>query len=308
MHLPPGSVPVLTSPNNVYTRRPLITGDSAPNARIRMVNTGGAPHYGDAQADMNGKWQLQVNTDLHVDPHDRAFFNLAEIDATGSQISTWGFNQLFVTRAPISNPPPTGTPPVLTNPPVLTSSTTVYSLQPLLTGTSRPLARIHVVHSGGFPTYAVVYADANGNWQAPVTTDLIVTPPNIVLIGIAEFDPAGGQISPWTSATLIVNQASTALPPGSPPVLTSSTNVTSLRPWLTGKSAAFERIEIVHSGGFPTYAIVNADANGDWQAPVTTDLLVTPPNMVPIGLAAYNAASGQASPWTPVTLFVNQGP
>ncbi|WP_236447967.1 MULTISPECIES: hypothetical protein, partial [unclassified Pseudomonas] len=117
---------------------------------------------------------------------------------------------------------------------------------------------------------------------------------------------ANGQPGSWAEDVfLTVNLASggSALPPGSPPRLTSSTTVDSLRPLLTGKAAANAIVYVYLSGGSVLFGKPKANINGDWQLQLSQDLY---PESTSLAIAEFDANGTQVSGWEGVTLTVRK--
>ncbi|WP_236465616.1 MULTISPECIES: hypothetical protein, partial [unclassified Pseudomonas] len=191
------------------------------------------------------------------------------------------------------------------SPPKLTSSSTVTSLLPTLQGKAPANANVTVYQYYG-AQLGKTFADANGDWSMPLTLDLTVDPStkqSRISLGLLD---ANGQPGSWAEDVfLTVNLASggSALPPGSPPRLTSSTTVDSLRPLLTGKAAANAIVYVYLSGGSVLFGKPKANINGDWQLQLSQDLY---PESTSLAIAEFDANGTQVSGWEGVTLTVRK--
>ncbi|MCF5231869.1 MULTISPECIES: hypothetical protein, partial [unclassified Pseudomonas] len=264
--------PVLTSLTIVDSLRPWLTGTAPPNATVVIAHSGGSVYYASVGADSNGYWEATPATDLVVDANNWVDLALIANDAEGNALSPWVGVQLTVllTGSAGSVLPPG-------SPPRITSSTTVDSLRPLLTGKAPANANVTVYQYYG-AQLGKTFADANGDWSMPLTLDLTVDPStkqSRISLGLLD---ANGQPGSWAEDVfLTVNLASggSALPPGSPPKLTSSSTVTSLLPTLQGKAPANANVTVYQYYG-AQLGKTFADANGDWSMPLTLDLTVDP--------------------------------
>ncbi|MFO2465135.1 hypothetical protein OOJ97_17230, partial [Pseudomonas sp. 15FMM3] len=235
------------------------------------------------QANENGDWQLPLTQDLYP---PQTPLGLAEYTAAGAVASDW----TEVTLTIASTALPAGSAPTLTSP------TTVDTLRPLLQGKAAAYALVRVYLKGGAVLFGSPQANENGDWQLPLTQDLY--PPQTPL-GLAEYTAAGAVASDWTEVTLTI--ASTALPAGSAPTLTSPTTVDTLRPLLQGKATAYATVRVYFDGEAGSFDTAYADQNGDWQVLLGRDLY-TP--QTTLSMAEYDAADLDVSDWTSVTLTV----
>ncbi|WP_428556980.1 hypothetical protein [Pseudomonas edaphica] len=261
--LPPGSAPQLTSPTTVNSLRPLLTGKAAPNAIVYVYLEGGSVLFGKPQADSNGDWQLQLSQDIYSSSTP---LSLAEFNANGALMSGWTAVTLTMSTAPTSNALPSGSPPQLTSP------TTVNSLRPLLTGKAAPNAIVYVYLEGGSVLFGKPQADSNGDWQLQLSQDIYSssTP-----LSLAEFNANGALMSGWTAVTLTMSTGGGAMADGTPPVINSPANnssVQTVRPTFTGKAAPNARIGVHNDAVNVYYGDCYADANGNWTYPFPQDL------------------------------------
>ena len=290
-----GNAPIITSPTNnssVVSLRQQFIGRSAPNARIGVFDESNT-YFGDTYADTNGDWKFTPGEDLKLGWHT---FNFAHYSHT-EKLSDYTYITLNISA--------TDTALANGSAPVITSPTNVTSTRPLITGKAAANAIVYVYISGGGILYGKPQADIHGNWQLQLSQELYSgsTP-----LALAEFNIDGGQVSGWTSVTMTVNGApttGTALANGSAPIITSSTNVTSLRPLIIGKAAANAIVYVYISGGGILYGKSQADINGDWLLQLSQDLY---PDSTPLALAEFNAGGGQVSGWTATTMTVNLTP
>lgn len=191
-----------------------------------------------------------------------------------------------------------GTPPVITSP---ANNSSVQTLRPTFTGKAAPNARIGVHNDAVNVYYGDCYADANGNWTYPFPQDLA---PGQVTLKFGQFSQSA-RLSADTAHTLniAISGSGNALPPGSPPKLTSSSTVTSLRPLLTGKAAPNAIVYVYLEGGSVLFGKPQADSNGDWQLQLSQDIYSS---STPLALAKFNANGAQVSGWEGVTLTVRK--
>jgi hypothetical membrane protein len=290
------NTPVLTSMTVVDSLRPLLTGWAPANSTVVIDHSGGSPRYGRVVADSNGYWEHIPINDLAIDANNWADIAMMALDGAGNALSPWAVVTLTVIVMSLAAPGST---------PILTSSTTVNSKRPTLTGTAAPNAVVGIFHAGGTPYYGSATADAFGNWSFVPNQDLILDANNQVSIAIAEFDAGGQKTSAWGSATLTVTgTGGGTLPPGSTPILTSSTTVNSKRPTLTGTAAPNAVVGIFHAGGTPYYGSARADAFGNWSLVPNQDLILDANNQVSIAIAEFDAGGQKTSAWGSATLTV----
>ncbi|MFL1547228.1 hypothetical protein, partial [Pseudomonas sp. O39] len=216
--------PVLTSLTIVDSLRPQLTGTAPPNATVVIAHSGGSVYYASVGADSNGYWEATPTTDLVVDANNWVDLALIAKDAGGNALSSWVGVQLTVLLMSTGGGAMAdGTPPVITSP---ANNSTVQTLRPTFTGKAAPNARIGVHNDAVNVYYGDCYADANGNWTYPFPQDLA---PGQVTLKFGQFSQSA-RLSADTAHTLsiAISGSGNALPPGSPPKLTSSSTVTSL--------------------------------------------------------------------------------
>ncbi len=290
--------PVLTSLTIVDSLRPQLTGTAPPNATVVIAHSGGSVYYASVGADSNGYWEATPTTDLVVDANNWVDLALIAKDAEGNAISSWVGVQLTVLLTSTGGGTMAdGTPPVITSP---TNNSSAQTLRPTFTGKAAPNARIGVHNDAVNVYYGDCYADANGNWTYPFPQDLA---PGQVTLKFGQFSQFA-RLSADTAHTLNIalSGSGNALPPGSPPRLTSPTTVTSLRPLLTGKAAPHAIVYVFLEGGSVLFGTPQADSNGDWQLQLSQDIYSS---STPLALAEFNANGAQVSGWTAVTLTMS---
>lgn len=193
-----GRAPYIATPphhSTVQTPRPIFTGQSAPNARIAVLNEMLTDYYGDCWANAQGDWVFTPNKDL---PAGWITLNFAQY-GNAEKLSPDTPHTLYMIAA--SPAPP------LDRQPVLTSPTSVNSLRPILTGTAAANARIEVYHAGGIPHYGTAYARADGSWEfTQWNTELVPNASSHVPIALAEYNWAGERLSNWVEATLTISR------------------------------------------------------------------------------------------------------
>lgn len=298
--LPYGSPPVLNSPNNVTSLRPTLTGTAPRNAYIGVYSSGGATLYGFTYANDSGQWTLTPTTNLVTDASNQANIAFAVFNPGGGQISAWASATLYVSGIGGGATPTPGSAPTLTSP------TNINTYRPTLTGSAPPNSTVMVYAPGGATLYGSAYVNSNGSWSLTPTTNLITDTNGKADIAFAVFNQANQQVSAWASASLYVSGTGggVALPPGSAPVLTSSTTVNSVRPTLVGRAAPNAWVRVFHQGGSPEYGSTYAGPDGGWTFTPSINLQPDNNRNVPLGIAEFGAGGDQRSAWTAVTLAV----
>jgi hypothetical protein len=312
--LPSGSAPVLTSSTTINSRQPLLHGVAAPNAIVQVFLAGGSVNYGSARADQFGNWSLTPNQPLAIDAYGNVSIALAEHNTYGQQISPWtGANLTLGSVVGGGGTIPGGAILPPGSPPVLTSSTTINSRQPLLQGVAAPNAIVQVLLAGGSVNYGSARADQFGNWSLtpnpPLTTDAY----GKVSIAMAEYNTSGQQVSPWTGADLTLSSVvggggtipgTTPRPPGSAPVLTSSTTVSAYNPYLQGIATPYSTIWVYNASGSLFHGQAQADASGNWSLTLNPPLQPDAQGNALIQFAEHNTANQPVSGWATYTLKV----
>jgi hypothetical protein len=287
---------------------------AAPNAIVQIFLAGGSVNYGSVRADQFGNWSLTPNQPLAIDAYGNVSIALAEYNASGQQISPWtGANLTLSSVGGGGGTVPGGAILPPGSPPVLTSSTTINSRQPLLQGVAAPNAIVQIFLAGGSVNYGSVRADQFGNWSLTPNQPLAIDAYGNVSIALAEYNASGQQISPWTGANLTLSSVgggggtipgTTPRPPGSAPVLTSSTTVSAYNPYLQGIATPYSTIWFYNASGSIFHGQAQADASGNWSLTLNPPLQPDAQGNALIQFAEYNTANQPVSGWATYTLRV----
>lgn len=296
------AIPILFSPiTDLSANRPIFIGTGDPGKIVTVCQTNTGVVLGQAAVDDNGNWLVWCNQTLPSGPYS--------ISAYYDPTQGYAPNLSFYVGTP---PAQSAATPASDNTPVLTSLTVVDSLRPLLQGMAPANATVVIDHAGGSPRYGSVIADNNGYWELMPLVDLQLDINNWADIALIATDATGNPLSPWAGVTLTVitmqNKVSTSQPPGSMPTLTSSTNISTLLPTLTGTATLNSTVLVYGAGGSPFYGTATTNDSGIWTLTITTNMVLDANNQATITFAEHDSAGQPILPWGQARLTYSSGP
>ncbi|WP_284880125.1 BapA/Bap/LapF family large adhesin [Citrobacter portucalensis] len=282
---------------------PELKGTGTDGSKITLYD--GATPIGSTTVLPGGTWSIQLDQPLSEGTH-----NLSAIatDVAGNASNAGTFTLTIDTTPPAAPVISSAEGLIGTNLQTLSNGSSTKSLNPELSGTGEPGAKITIYDNGG--SIGTVTVQPDGTWT--------FTPPNALPEGPHKFtatatDVAGNTGIPSASFTLTVDNTP-PVQPGAPVItddvapvtgVVTNGNTNDTTPTFSGTGNVGDLITVYLNGTPPLQGTTTVGADGTWSftppAPVT-------PGTYQVTLTATDPAGNVSQPSTAITLNIDTTP